>query len=312
MSSPLSISHAYKFYEDLCAVNNVSFSIKPGEIFGLLGPNGAGKTSLIHMITTLEKIDSGKIEVFSFNVEEKERQAKLSMGVVPQEMVSHGFFTIEEILQFQSGYYGLWNNQKQICYLLKKLSLWKMRHKRVRQLSGGMKRRLLIAKALVHKPKLILLDEPTAGVDLELRKNLWDFVKELNGEGTTVLLTTHYLEEAEELCDRIAIINKGEIKMLDATKNILKKLTMRKVLINLKHSISLKENRYLLSQDENVLVFEIPQEMSLADLVEKTHLPFDAILDVRIREGKLEDAFSKIVGESHESRSDLDPLFELT
>ena len=210
--SPLKVVNLKKSYGSVHAVNGVSFELNEGEIFGLLGPNGAGKTSIISTIVTLEKPTSGTVEVFGRDVRKDPRFTSTQTGLVPQELINHGYFTLEEILHFHSGYYGIAKNQERIDYLLNKLSLYEHRNKRVRQLSGGMKRRLLIAKALVHSPKLLLLDEPTAGVDIELRETLWSFVRELQKEGMSILLTTHYLEEAEELCDRVAIIDRGEVK----------------------------------------------------------------------------------------------------
>ena len=181
---PLEVKDLKKTYRNakggpVEAVKGVSFTIAPGEIFGLLGPNGAGKTTAISMITTLEEPTSGDVLVYGNSVLTNSKETKKQIGVVPQEIVTQGFFNLVEILTFHSGYYGIWNNKARIEYLLKRLGLWEHRHKLVKQLSGGMKRRLMIAKALVHKPKLLLLDEPTAGVDIELRTSLWEFVREL-------------------------------------------------------------------------------------------------------------------------------------
>lgn len=203
------------------AVDQVSFSVEEGELFSLLGPNGAGKTSMISATTSLIPYQGGKIEILGHRAGSTE--AKRSLGIVPQELVGYGFFTVNEILGFASGYFGFSNNQKHIDSLLEKLQLTNHRDQLVSQLSGGMKRRMLIAKALVHRPKVLLLDEPSAGVDVELRTILWDYVKELNKAGMTIILTTHYLEEAERLCERTAILDHGKLISLDKTRAIIER-----------------------------------------------------------------------------------------
>jgi len=202
------------------AVDHFNLEMKPGEILGLLGPNGAGKTSVISAVTALLQKFQGSIKVFGHPSGSPD--AKVSVGLVPQEMISYGFFNVQEILDFNAGFFGVQKPKARIEMLLKRLQLWDARHKKVAQLSGGMKRRLSIAKALVHSPKLLLLDEPSAGVDVELRDILWEFVRELNSQGTSILLTTHYLEEAEELCNRVAVINRGKLIALDTTQSLLK------------------------------------------------------------------------------------------
>jgi ABC-2 type transport system ATP-binding protein len=201
------------------AVDHISFAIKEGEFFGLLGPNGAGKTSIISAITSLVNFQEGSIRVLGRPAGTLE--AKRVIGFVPQELVSYGFFNVNEVLNFASGYFGIRNNQAKIDELLERLQLGQSKYKLVSQLSGGQKRRLLIAKALLHSPRILLLDEPSAGVDVELRTILWNFAIELNQEGMTILLTTHYLEEAERLCQRVAIMDKGKLLVLDETKNIM-------------------------------------------------------------------------------------------
>lgn len=221
------------------ALKGINFEIRPGEIFGLLGPNGAGKTTLINSITTLESPTSGDVCVFGTSVLESPLKTKKSIGVVHQEIIDPGFFDVLEILDFQSGYYGLINNDERIQYLVKKLSLEAHSTKKLKQLSGGMKRRLMIAKALVHSPRLLLLDEPTAGVDVELRESLWSFVRELKQDGISVLLTTHYLEEAEALCDRIGIINKGELIFCGTPQEVIAKYSTKKISLKTKDGRSL-------------------------------------------------------------------------
>ncbi len=221
MIDAIKISGVSKRYGDLQALNNVSFEIQQGEFFGLLGPNGAGKSTLISALAGLLKIDSGQLSIMGHDVGDDYRLARQALGVVPQEIVMDPFFTVRETLEFQSGYYGIRNNGEWIDELLLQLGLSDKADSNMRQLSGGMKRRVLIAQALVHKPQVLVLDEPTAGVDVELRQSMWRFVRRLHREGHTIVLTTHYLEEAEELCDRIAIINKGEVIALETKEDLL-------------------------------------------------------------------------------------------
>jgi ABC-2 type transport system ATP-binding protein len=203
------------------ALDGVSFDIEPGEFFGLLGPNGAGKTSLISILAGLSRASGGKVSVLGNDVVEDYAAARRSLGIVPQELVFDPFFSVRETLVIQSGYFGVKNNGVWIDELLLGLGLADKAHANMRQLSGGMKRRVLVAQALVHRPPVIVLDEPTAGVDVELRQTLWHFVARLNREGHTVLLTTHYLEEAEALCSRLAMLKQGRIVALDSTSALL-------------------------------------------------------------------------------------------
>ncbi len=299
-SPPLKIQNLTKYYGTLCAVNNVSFEVLPGEIFGLLGPNGAGKTSIISTIMTICEPTSGNAFVFDHDVTKKPKIIKMLTGCVPQELVNHGFFTLEEILTIYSSYYGLSDNDKQVEYLIDKLALHAHRKKRIKELSGGLKRRLLIAKALLHKPKLVLLDEPTAGVDVELRSILWKFVKELSDQGVSILLTTHYLEEAEELCDRVGILDKGILKAVGETEQLVKKLTKREVFLSLNAPIPSIKHPQLCQQDEHQLVFQIPASEDLGELIAMLPMDIRNIKDIRIREGRLEDAFQSIVGSQYE------------
>ena len=204
------------------ALDDVSFDIQQGEFFGLLGPNGAGKTTLISILAGLLQPTSGHIKVQGLDVQTQSQQVRKLLGVVPQELVFDPFFTVREALTFQSGYFGVTGNDAWIDELLDNLGLADKANHNMRQLSGGMKRRVLVAQALVHKPPVIVLDEPTAGVDVELRQTLWQFIARLNREGHTVLLTTHYLEEAEALCSRIAMLKLGKVVALDDTSTLLK------------------------------------------------------------------------------------------
>ena len=204
------------------ALDGVSFDIQAGEFFGLLGPNGAGKTTLISILAGLMQASSGRIQVHGLDVQTQSAKVRKILGVVPQELVFDPFFTVREALRFQSGYFGITNNSDWLDELLECLGLADKANHNMRQLSGGMKRRVLVAQALVHKPPVIVLDEPTAGVDVELRQTLWQFIARLNREGHTVLLTTHYLEEAEALCSRIAMLKLGKVVALDDTSTLLK------------------------------------------------------------------------------------------
>lgn len=294
MIYPLEITDLKKKYHNTEAVKGVSFYVNPGEIFGLLGPNGAGKTTIISIITTLETCSAGTAKVFGIDTCVNPIETKRLLGVVHQEIITSGFFDVNEILQFQSGYYGIRNNQERIDFLLHKLGLWAHRHKKVKQLSGGMKRRLMIAKALVHSPKLLLLDEPTAGVDISLRETLWDFVGDLRKEGMSILLTTHYLEEAERLCDRVGIINKGHLEYIGATRDIVSQLTHRTVHIKLNRNVNIN-SELLVEHNDTSYRFVLPQTMTVGELMRQANISSDMVEDIRIQEGSLEDAFLSVI-----------------
>jgi len=210
-----------KRYGALQALAGVSLAVAEGEFFGLLGPNGAGKTTLISIIAGLARASAGKVRVMGADVVDDYRRARRMLGVVPQELVFDPFFTVRETLRIQSGYFGLRKNDAWIDEVIHHVDLGAKADANMRTLSGGMKRRVLVAQALVHKPPVIVLDEPTAGVDVELRQGLWKFIRRLNRDGHTIVLTTHYLEEAEELCDRIAMLKAGRVVALDSTRNLL-------------------------------------------------------------------------------------------
>ena len=221
MTPAIEIVDVEKRYGALHALAGVSLAIGEGEFFGLLGPNGAGKTTLISIIAGLARASAGAVRVMGADVVADYRRARRMLGVVPQELVFDPFFTVRETLRFQSGYFGLRNNDAWIGEVMQHLDLESKADANMRTLSGGMKRRVLVAQALVHKPPVIVLDEPTAGVDVELRRGLWQFIRRLNRDGHTIVLTTHYLEEAEELCGRIAMLKAGRIVALDSTRNLL-------------------------------------------------------------------------------------------
>lgn len=221
MVPAVSIVDVVKSFGSLKALAGVSLEIAQGEFFGLLGPNGAGKTTLISCLAGLSRLDSGQIKVLGHDVVRDFRAARRLLGVVPQELVFDPFFSVRETLRIQSGYFGIRRNDDWIDEILHHLDLSTKADANMRSLSGGMKRRVLVAQALVHKPPVIVLDEPTAGVDVELRQGLWQFVRRLNGEGHAIILTTHYLEEAEALCSRIALMKQGQVIALDSTANLM-------------------------------------------------------------------------------------------
>lgn len=219
--SAISFEELSKNYGSLKALDHINLEIQEGEFFGLLGPNGAGKTTLITILAGLCKPSSGHAKVMGHDVQKDFRAARRLLGIVPQELVFDPFFNVRETLEFQSGYFGIKNNSDWIDEIMHHLGLTDKANQNMRALSGGMKRRVLVAQALVHRPPVIVLDEPTAGVDVELRQSLWKFVSRLNQDGHTIVLTTHYLEEAEQLCGRIAMLKKGQIVALDTTANLL-------------------------------------------------------------------------------------------
>ncbi|UCV04450.1 ABC transporter ATP-binding protein [Dechloromonas denitrificans] len=221
MVAAVSIVDVVKSFGSLQALAGVSLEIGEGEFFGLLGQNGAGKTTLISSLAGLVRPDAGSLKVLGHDVIKDFRQARRLLGVVPQELVFDPFFNVRETLQIQSGYFGIRNNDEWIDEILENLDLTSKANVNMRRLSGGMKRRVLVAQALVHKPPVIVLDEPTAGVDVELRQGLWQFIRRLNSEGHTIILTTHYLEEAEALCGRIALMKQGRVIALDTTANLM-------------------------------------------------------------------------------------------
>lgn len=224
MQPAIEVKHVSKRFGDVRALSGIDLEIRAGEFFALLGPNGAGKTTLISIIAGLTLADSGTVSVMGHNVITQYRQARQSLGVVPQELVFDPFFTVREILLIQSGYYGIKHNGDWVDEIIERLDLTSKANANMRALSGGMKRRVLVAQALVHKPPVIILDEPTAGVDVELRQSLWDFIRQLNQNGHTIVLTTHYLDEAETLCNRVAMLKEGKIVALDSTQNMIGKL----------------------------------------------------------------------------------------
>jgi len=301
VTSAISLQGVSTRYGNLQALNNVSFDIKQGEFFGLLGPNGAGKSTLISALGGLLRVDKGELLVMGANVEGEYRQARQQLGVVPQEIVMDPFFTVRETLRFQSGYYGVRHNDDWIDELLEQLNLSDKADTNMRKLSGGMKRRVLIAQALVHKPKVLVLDEPTAGVDVELRQSMWRFVRRLHQEGHTIVLTTHYLEEAEELCDRIAIINKGEVIALETKEDLLARGLGSKLLVRATHKIDTVPKEYqprLTRIEGNEIEMVIHRDSdSVMEILDRLRAASMKIDYVSVLNDSLEDVFVRLTGD---------------
>ncbi len=224
------------------AINNLNLEVNEGEIFGLLGPNGAGKSTFINILAGTTIKTSGEVNVWGFDLDKNPRQVRASIGIVPQEINIDPFFTPRDILELQAGMYGIKKKDRITDTILKLVSLEHQSKSYTRALSGGMRRRLLVAKALVHRPPIVILDEPTAGVDVELRSNLWNNVRELNKNGVTIILTTHYLNEAEQMCNRIGILNKGNLVALDTTKNLLKKIQTKIVKFSVDNKVNISKD----------------------------------------------------------------------
>jgi len=290
-----------KRYDDLQALKEINFEIRQGEFFGLLGPNGAGKSTLINIIAGLIKPTSGAVSILGADVQENYRQARRNLGIVPQEVVIDSFFTVRECLRFQSGYFGIANNDAWINELLEQLGLADKADTNMRKLSGGMKRRVLIAQALVHKPPVLVLDEPTAGVDVELRESMWRFIRRLHSDGHTVVLTTHYLEEAEELCDRIAIINKGEMIALESKQDLLARGLGSTLLVRAAHEIETipGELKSRVTRHEgNELELAIHRENdSIMDILDRLRAAAMRIEYVSVLSDNLQDVFVQLTGE---------------
>jgi ABC-2 type transport system ATP-binding protein len=288
------------------ALDNVTFDVPRGKIFGLLGPNGAGKSTLINILAGLVVKSAGKVTIWGFDIDEHPRNAKRSIGVVPQEIIFDPFFTPRETLEIQAGLYGIPPGERQSDELLAAMHLTDKANAYSRTLSGGMKRRLLVAKAMVHSPPILVLDEPTAGVDVELRRQLWDYVRKLNAQGVTIVLTTHYLEEAEELCDRIAIINHGKVIANEPTRELVSKAQEKAVVVTFDRDIAevpvnaCFENIALL--DERTLEITYRKDRANAGQV-LSALAADGlgIVDVSTRDPDLEDVFLSLTAADQEA-----------
>jgi len=309
MSIPaLEINNLKKSYNGTAAVKGISLSIEPGEIFGLLGPNGAGKSTTINMISGVTRIDNGSVSIFGYDNQSDYRITRCLSGVMHQEIVIDNFFTIDKALRIHAGYYGVSDDRVWREMLIERLGLKDHLHKVMLKLSGGLKRRFMIAKALIHKPKLLILDEPTAGVDVELRLTLWEFVREINLQGTTVLLTTHYLEEAEQMCERIAIMDHGELVALDTTAHLLKNLGGRLVSVQLEQRLSepppqLEGYKPKLREKGYQINFSLAGEQTTVELLEKMNALGLTVKDIETRQANLEDVFLGLTGAGSRSGS---------
>ena len=305
--SVLSIKNLNKSYsvnsskspDSVHALKNLNLDVKEGEIFGLLGPNGAGKTTFINILSGTTIKTSGKVNVWGFDLDANPRQVRASIGIVPQEVNLDPFFSPRKLLELQAGMYGIKKKDRITDAVLKLVSLEKEGNSYARSLSGGMKRRLLMAKALVHQPPILFLDEPTAGVDINLRRNLWDNVKLLNKLGVTIILTTHYLEEAEQMCGRIGILTKGSLVALDSTQNLLSRVQTKKVIFKVDSPIDLKNDslkslKIIYNNRTEICVSYEKNALSMNELIEIFNKANVKILDISSDDGDLEDVFVNI------------------
>jgi len=292
MPFAVSLRGVEKRFPRVHALRGIDLDIGQGEFFALLGPNGAGKTTLISILAGLARASAGSVAVMGFDVTRAYRQARRALGVVPQELVYDPFFTVRETLQFQSGYFGLRHNEDWIDELLANLGLLDKAHVYTRHLSGGMKRRLLVAQALVHKPPVIVLDEPTAGVDVELRQSLWGFIRTLNRQGHTIVLTTHYLDEAETLCERVAMLKEGRIVALDRTANLLMGAAERRLVLELDTAELPDFLRPRLRAIEGArFVLALPELADLEAILAGLRALGVAVRDMHLRQPDLEEVF---------------------
>ena len=283
--------------KNVLALNKLNLEVKQGEIFGLLGPNGAGKTTFINILAGTVMKTSGQAKVWGFDLDKDPRQVRASIGIVPQEINFDPFFSPKKLLELQAGFYGVKKGDRITDFILKMVSLEKQAHSYARNLSGGMRRRLLIAKAMVHQPPILFLDEPTAGVDVELRQNLWNNVRELNKIGVTIVLTTHYLYEAQEMCDRIGIINKGNLVALDTTKKLLERIESKKIKFkvkNLNQFEKIRLNGVKFSKTDSEIIATYDKKKFKFDQIIDAVKNNVEILDISTDEGNLEDIFLEV------------------
>ena len=309
MNNYISIKNLSKIYSNkFHALNNINLNIKQGEIFALLGPNGAGKSTLINIICGIVSPTSGKITVNNFDIISDYRKARSMIGIVPQELTLEAFETVFNNVSYSRGLYGKSSNPQYIETLLKELSLWDKKSNRLRELSGGMKRRILIAKALSHEPKILFLDEPTASVDVELRKDMWKIVKKLKSKGVTIILTTHYIEEAEEIADRVGIINKGKIILVDEKNELLKKMGQKKLIIDLQSSIKslpilLKNFNLELNNERDKIIYTYDtrnKNTGITSLLQIIREEGIKLKDINTEQSSLESIFVNLVKGSND------------
>ena len=278
------------------ALNNLNLEVNVGEIFGLLGPNGAGKTTFLNILAGTVIKSSGKVNVWGYDLDQNPRQIRSSIGIVPQEVNLDAFFSPKNLLELQAGLYGIPKKDRITDTILKLVSLEKQANAYARSLSGGMKRRLLIAKAMVHRPPILVLDEPTAGVDVQLRQNLWNNVKALNKQGVTIILTTHIMFEAQEMCDRIAILNKGNLIKLDTTNNLLDSIKTKKIIFRVKKIISINPKhlngiKFSFKSNNEITATYERKKHKIDEIINKVKNAGMEIYDISTEDGNLEDVF---------------------
>lgn len=301
MTLALTVENLHKVYGNgFEALKEISFEVKQGDFFALLGPNGAGKSTTLGIVSSLVNKTSGKVSIFGVDIDKDLIGAKLNLGVVPQEFNFNMFENVKDILVTQAGYYGIERKRasERADYYMKKLGLWEKRHGAARMLSGGMKRRLMIARALMHDPKLLILDEPTAGVDIELRRSMWEFLRELNAAGTTIILTTHYLEEAESLCRNIAIIDRGKIIKNTSMNALLQQLTTETFILDIEDTLTQAphlEGYGVRLIAENVLEVDVEKEQGLNGLFELLQDNNILVRSMRNKSNRLEELFVSLV-----------------
>ncbi|GBL32716.1 ABC transporter ATP-binding protein [Candidatus Methylopumilus planktonicus] len=300
MKKAIIFNKVKKNFGKLEALKGIDLVIEEGEFFALLGPNGAGKSTLINILAGLAKPSSGSIKVMGHDVIQDYQNARRSLGVVPQELVFDPFFNVREMLRFQAGYFGKGReNDDWIDEVIEGLDLQEKANTNMRMLSGGMKRRALIAQALVHKPPVIVLDEPTAGVDVELRKRLWQFIKKLNQKGHTIVLTTHYLEEAETLCSRVAMMDQGKVVALDKTRNLLKRFSAKNLNLRLdlkNKKIPVSVQKFIQSSDHSLITFLLEEIAEVEFIMSELKKSKIKILDMELTNSDLEKVFLKLTG----------------
>lgn len=301
MTLALTVENLHKVYGNgFEALKEISFEVKQGDFFALLGPNGAGKSTTLGIVSSLVNKTSGKVSIFGVDIDKDLIGAKLNLGVVPQEFNFNMFENVKDILVTQAGYYGIERKRasERADYYMKKLGLWEKRHGAARMLSGGMKRRLMIARALMHDPKLLILDEPTAGVDIELRRSMWEFLRELNAAGTTIILTTHYLEEAESLCRNIAIIDRGKIIKNTSMNALLQQLTTETFILDIEDALTQAphlDGYGVRLIAENVLEVDVEKEQGLNGLFELLQDNNILVRSMRNKSNRLEELFVSLV-----------------
>ena len=291
--------HAKNSTNSVVALNELNLEVKEGEIFGLLGPNGAGKTTFINILAGTVIKTKGTVNVWGFDVDKNPRQVRASIGIVPQEVNLDAFFSPRKLLELQAGLYGVPKKNRITDTILKMVSLEKQAESYSRSLSGGMKRRLLVAKAMVHQPPVLVLDEPTAGVDVELRQNFWENVKNLNKQGVTIILTTHYLFEAQEMSDRIAILNKGNLVALDTTKNLLNRIKTKKITFKIKGSIDITKKEinglvFTSNLNNEITISYEKNKHRIEDIIAVIKNEGVEIIDISTDDGNLEDIFMQL------------------